>query len=488
MTVRHYQAVLGVCTCFRADSIDDFLAAATQARPPDAAQYASHFAIARPYQDVMHETALARARWERPAGVIAVQYGYQFDWRREFDQVRSAITSAQFEFALQSHDAQLTFEHHPRHVGANWHLRGKLGARGDVALHRYAGLPLIPSYTSAGGAVFVQERLLGHDTELAIGARYDVLARNATIAQQDFARLVRSGQLTADACGAQTETSVPCRSRFHLVSASVGALQSLTAFWTVKAELSTAMRPPNPDEQYLNGTAPTFPVLGLGKPDLRAEHTLASSITSEIRTKKLTAEASIFANFINDYINFAPALDSAGQPIFDVLIRGTFPRFTTNPVDARFLGADGALRWQLHPHLALAASVAVVRARNRDTHRYLALIPADRMRLTAQWQPSALGPLREPFVRIGATLVAKQTRTDSSTDFVPAPAGYAIFDAELGSHLKLGTHHLQIALTGQNLSNQRYRDYTSLNRYFVDQPGWQAALRLSYFFGAKDST
>ena len=36
-----------------------------------------------------------------------------------------------------------------------------------------------------------------------------------------------------------------------------------------------------------------------------------------------------------------------------------------------------------------------------------------------------------------------------------------------------------LALQGTNLLNTRYRDYTSLLRYFADQPGIEIMLRLS---------
>jgi iron complex outermembrane receptor protein len=47
---------------------------------------------------------------------------------------------------------------------------------------------------------------------------------------------------------------------------------------------------------------------------------------------------------------------------------------------------------------------------------------------------------------------------------------------------------VRLALQGQNLTNARYRDYTSLLRYFADEPGLQVWLRASVFFDSRSSS
>jgi iron complex outermembrane receptor protein len=281
-----------------------------------------------------------------------------------------------------------------------------------------------------------------------------------------------------DACGRSDLAQVECASRFHTASASLGGLVRLTDAWTAKLELSTASRPPNPDEQYLNGSSPTFPVLGLGKPDLAPETTYASSATTAYQGARVAVEASAYANLINDYIAFAPATDSAGAPIFDVLIRGTFPRFVTRAVDAVFYGADGGIAVTPVPALALNAQVSLVRARTRDG-AYLVFVPADRARATVTYKPPAFWGTRKSYAAVTGEYVAQQTRFDQAADLAPPPDPYFLLGAELGTEVHVGAQAVAIAVQGQNLMNTRYRDYTSLLRYFADQPGWQLMLRLS---------
>jgi len=279
---------------------------------------------------------------------------------------------------------------------------------------------------------------------------------------------------------------VECASRYHTLSASAGALVHVTEPWALKLDLSTASRPPNPDEQYLNGTSPTFPVVGLGKPDLGPETTYGGALTSTVRTDHVTAEASAYANYIADYIYFAPAIGADGQPIYDVLIRGTFPRFTTRAVDALFYGVDGGVAVTPTPWLELGAQVSAVRARNTRDDRYLVFVPPDRARGHVTYKPPAFAGLTDVALTVTGEVVRRQDRYDPQADLAPPPPGYFLLGAEASAHTRAGGHPLTIALAGANLLDARYREYTSLTRYFVDQPGWQLLLRLGVTFG-KDS-
>jgi iron complex outermembrane receptor protein len=310
--------------------------------------------------------------------------------------------------------------------------------------------------------------------------RCDFLQRTARIENIDFLRLVRSGQLAMDACGPDIDPA-SCRSRFHTFVVSLGALERLGDGWSLKGDLSSAARAPNPDEQYLNGAAPTFPVLGLGKPDLAPETTYSSSLTLAYDATAIKAEASAYVNLIDNYIYFGPAIGAGGMPIFDVTVRGTFPRFTTRPVDAVFYGADGGIELAPIPALELGAQASLVRAKNIDNDSYLVFVPADHYRGSVTLHLPDLGGLHKSFATVSGTYVARQRRYDPAADFIPPPPAYFLLGAELGAQTRIADQPVRLALQGSNLTNARYRDYTSLMRYFADEPGWQVLFRISVF-------
>lgn len=481
---RHYQAKLGVCACLRIESAEDFFASLDRGEPVGADLYRSDFEIERAYQTVMHDLALMRAHWDRDKlGTVRATYAFQHDLRREYDVVRQATTGAQFNFRLVTHDVDVVFEHNPLHLSEHWHLRGAAGITGTAQLHWYEGLPLVPDHRSLGGGIYATERLIGHDTDLEVGARYDALSRTAELEPDDYARLVRSGQLAEDACPGSDP--VTCTSRFHTFTATVGAMHRFEDVVTAKLELSTAARAPNPDEQYLNGTAPTFPVLGLGKPDLGRETTYGSSLTLSHDSARVSAEASAYVNRIDDYIYFAPAIGPDGMPIFDVLVRGSFPRFITKPIDALFYGADGGITVKPVPALELGAQASLVRAKNIDDDSYLVFVPADRYRGSVTYRPPDRWPIKNSFFTVTGTYVARQRRFDPLADFARPPDPYFLLGAEIGTETCTLGQRVKLALQGANLTNARYREYTSLLRYFADEPGWQLWLRASVFFDSE---
>jgi iron complex outermembrane receptor protein len=474
---------VGVCTCLRIDSIDDFYAQLAADRPIGVEAYTADLAIERPYQAVAHDVALARAVTRVPElGKLTASLAFQHDHRREYDIVRDAVTGPQFDFRLLTTELAVALEHPRIHLAEHLHLTGAAGVVALAELHQYAGLPLIPDYRGGGLGVYALERLVGREHEIEAGLRYDLLGRSAALERRDFLRLVRSGQLVADACGDSAADPVRCGSRFHAVSASLGLIRWIAPAWALKLDLSTASRAPNADEQYLNGSAPTFPVLGLGKPDLGTETSYSASATSTYSGARARVEASVYASYIDDYIYFAPAIGDDGEPIFDVLIRGTFPRFATRAVDAVFYGADAGAVIAPGGGLELGAQVSIVRARNLTDASYLVLIPADRARGTVGYRRPRLGALGETFASVSGTYVGRQRRFDPSADLAPPPGAYAQLGAELGTSTRVGGQELRIALQGTNLTDARSRDYTSLLRYFADQPGRQLLLRLTAVF------
>ena len=83
-------------------------------------------------------------------------------------------------------------------------------------------------------------------------------------------------------------------------------------------------------------------------------------------------------------------------------------------------------------------------------------------------------------VRLGTSSV----RFDPNIDFVGPPDGYGLLGAGAGVEFPAEGRLLRLSLVGTNLLNVRYRDYTSLLRYFADEPGWGVQLRFSAEFDA----
>ena len=251
----------------------------------------------------------------------------------------------------------------------------------------------------------------------------------------------------------------------------------------LKLDLSSASRFPNGDELYMNGSAPTSPVYALGDPSLGVETTWGASPTIGFRFPWLEAEASVYGNLIDDYIYFAPAIGDDGEPAYDITIRGAYPRFTFQAVDAVFYGTDGGL--SLGPELPVGVELsgAIVRGQERSTGEGLIGVPPDRAQATVIVRPPDTGSMRDSFVEVSGVLVGAQTRVDPQADLAPPPDAYALLHAAIGTNVGFrGDRVLRLGVEGTNLTNSSYREYTSLLRYFADEPGRSFRLRIGFDF------
>ena len=91
--------------------------------------------------------------------------------------------------------------------------------------------------------------------------------------------------------------------------------------------------------------------------------------------------------------------------------------------------------------------------------------------------------LVDPQISVNATVVAKQYNVARESDFAPAPDGYALIGAQASAAMYLGEGRYLVSVEVQNMLNTRYRDYTSLLRYFADEPGRQVYIRFGTEFG-----
>jgi iron complex outermembrane receptor protein len=292
---------------------------------------------------------------------------------------------------------------------------------------------------------------------------------------------VRRDTLEEENCTA-LDSMVRCPSAYTAGSLSVGALvHVLPERVDLKLDLSTASRFPNVDELYLLGSAPSFPVYANGHPELGVETARGSTLTTGLRLDAIETEVSVFGQLIDDYIYFSPELTGNGEPRFDVTIRGTWPSWGYQPIDAVFYGMDGSLSLGPSAVVGVDAQGGVVRAENRRSGEHLIRTPPDHLLLALVGRPPPPGAFETLTLRVAVDLVAAQSRVDPTRDFAPPPPGYALLAA--GIDAEIGVRRpVQVGLEATNLLNTAYRDYSSLLRYYADHPGRDVRVRVGMNF------
>lgn len=493
---RHHEMKAGIFTGLRAETADDFEAALGLGRPLGAANYLRDYEIERAFQSVSHDLAIVRGRAPLgKAGTLVATYAYQDNERDEFDVVRQNITGPQLELDLRTHTGDVVFEQSPVALGSAALLEGDVGA---VFVHRrneYDGSDpgFLPDYEEQAGGVFVLERVVWERVELEGGVRYDGIARTSNLDDRAFLPFRAQGRLPDDCT--ENDDGAVCQTPFHAASGSLGvAVRPVAAVpeLVTSLDLSTAVRFPNSDEQFIKGAAPSFPVFSNGDGTLQPERTWTGSLTVGYANEWAFAEASGYGSFIDDYIyfRFQPQQDDdRDAPDFSDCaplqcgVQGAFPLFAPEAVDALFFGGEveGAVQPPKWP-VRFDARASWVRAQQIDGGQPLTFVPPDHYDLGVTYLWPDLGKSEDGHVGVHASFVDRQRRFDETADFSPPPPAYFVLGADAGLAVPLGKQRLTFSVTGRNLTNTRFRDYTSLLRYYANEPGWDVLLRVSLDF------
>ena len=459
---------------------DEFIDQFNADRPVTADVWESSYEMSRPYQDVTHDIGILRTEMDVDWGSIEAFYAFQINLREEFEHARRDISGPQYDFTLRTHSIDTLYSHPTALLGIG-ELEGGAGVQGGFQENVYRGWSLIPNYRSFSGGLFVYERLSLQRIDIEAGARADALTRAAYLRDNDYDAHVRRGTLDTDNCE-ELEQKARCPADYKASSFSIGTLvHVIPKRLDLKLDLSTATRFPNVDELYMLGSAPTFPVYATGHPDLGTETVWNSSLTAGLRTDLVEAEGSVYGQHVNDYIYFAPELNDSGEPRFDVTIQGTWPSWGFQPIDATFYGFDGSVNLGPYSPVGLKVLGGLVRAEDRDTGDQLIGTPADHVKVALLGRIPPTGAMQKVELHVSSEVVASQSRVEPSHDFAPPPPGYTLFGA--GIDTEIGRRQpVRVGVDAHNLLNTAYREYSSLLRYYANQPGRDVRVRVGMDF------
>lgn len=278
------------------------------------------------------------------------------------------------------------------------------------------------------------------------------------VARLAFSKLQFQGGLRADHRSISTpEMGVPgdegyfvaLQRRFSSVNGAAGLVLNPGGKWLMRFNVASGFRAPNLAELHSNGVHHGTLRYEVGDVNLKQERNAEADLGFHFHSDHLTAEISLFNNYIRDYIYLAPQ---------DTMIDST-DVFAYVQGDANLNGGEAGI--DIHPHpldwLHLEFTGMLVNAR-RVGGDALPLIPPVRLTASVRGEFKKLGPLHEVWVNASAVQVLAQRAVSAAESETP---GYFLLNASAGFKTGSGEGAVELIIAGNNLLNAAYFDHLS---------------------------
>lgn len=422
-----------------------------------------NYSIGRPQQNIKHQLIKAEAHYHFNDGNrLQWTIAQQLNNRNEYDlhiprnDSIAALNKPQLTFKLNTLTNDLIWDHKP--------LAKKLvGQIGVSTLYQYnlmSGRPLIPNFNQFNIGLFWIERYVSNGWELEAGVRYDY----RTLTTHRFVG----------------KSKVSNEFNFSNFSGTIGAAKNLTQQLSIKLNAGTAWRPPNVSELFSDGVHHGAASFEKGDSTITSEKAFNTTASIKYENKVIDIELGGYFNYIADYIYLQPQAD----PI--LTIRGAFPYFKYTQTNATFKGVDLGIGWNVNRSLRATSKLSYLHVYDTKADDYLVMIPPNRIDSKIKYELPVWNKLSKSYVSLENIFVAKQKNVPvNNSDFMAAPKAYNLWNFQIGTEVAVSDkNQLEVSLSVQNIFNTTYRDYLNRFRYYADELGTNATLRLRWKFGS----
>lgn len=426
--------------------------------------------IQMPSQEVNHFKLISRTEYQVNAHQLALDLGYQRNFRQEFSQyVNHGFMPPVYPDTMSvSPNLEREFDKHVYSLN----LRDKIllgkheitaGLSGEYQQNTINGWTfLVPSFKQVSAGLFAYDKYRVNENLLLHAAlRYDFShirmfkytdwfeserGTNRTAAGNEstaaFEKLVRSEDLNRS---------------FNSLVWSAGLNYNLEQF-SLKANLGKSFRMPIAKELGANGVNYHYFSFEKGDPSLNAEQSYQADLSLGWTADRWSVLLSPFYNYFPNYIYLNPTSGhddyyGAGNQIF---------QYAQSKV-MRY-GGELQLKLKLLESLSTSFSGEYLYARqlSGDKKGYtLPFSPPASALFNLSWSPVINEKFQKTYFSIDYRLTSSQNNIVPPEKKTP---GYGLIDLQIGTELNFQKQAILISLQAQNLMNTRYLNHTSFYR------------------------
>lgn len=402
------------------------------------------YGLEAPRQLVHHHQLKSSLLKHTEQGTLEWHLAGQLNKRREYDVRRSGRSDIP-ALSLLQYSVQNELLWVSEYLKTGYQFLGK----NNMNLPGTGINPLLPNYVSFTNGVFGALDYQVGNFDLEFGTRYDFTLRSIARLSNGTPRVVEY-----------------FNNSFHKLSVLGIVSTSLGSKWQILAETSLRQRPPEVNEMYAFGLHQGVSGIEEGNLDLGQETGLKSTL--QLRGKlsdKLHLDIRAYSHFFRDYIYLQP------QQNLRLTIRGAFPVFSYEQCNARLIGSDAVVKYELGERWKMESSWAYVYGKNISENLPLNFMPPLNVLNTLEHERTQWKGWQNLNIALSHRYTGKQWNWVSNLDLIPPPSAYNLFDIHISGTLRNLKYKPKFRLGVENLFNTSYRDYLNRQRYFADALG-----------------
>ena len=434
------------------------------------------YAIDRPSQSVQHHLFKLKAFAEDfGKSRINLTFSSQLNIRKEFDITRTETDLPQLQLNLQTHMADLVWEHF-----SGKKIKGSMGVNAmyqdNYINYRY----FVPNYQSVDLGIWAAERYQHEKWQVELGLRFDNRNRFniKDNDKQPFDLLMGNMLVAGDPYG---------KRNFSGLSGTGVVAYKFNENLRTSFTASSAWRAPQVNEMFSNGLHHGAARIERGDPKLNPEKAYSMLGTLVFNNEKWEAELGVYNKEIQDYIYL--------KPIYPALltIRGAFPAFDYAQTNAALTGMDMRLAYRFTNHLQAHVKASALRAYDKTAKTWLIQMPSDRYEADVEYSFIDGKKLKQSAIKFGIQHVTKQIHvpptgnikvtdlagiTKMQSDYMQPPDAYTLFNLEATTGIEFQKRRMDLVFGINNLFDIAYRDYMNAFRYFALDRGRNISLKI----------
>ncbi|MCQ9635975.1 TonB-dependent receptor [Chryseobacterium sp. WG23] len=447
--------------------------------------------IDNPRQVIEHHIAKVSAfkRFEN-IGKVSATYSFQYNHRQEYDVRRGDLKDIpSLDLALMTHQFNLN----DLLEREKWSLETGIDAsfQNNYSDPATKARRLIPNYDKyAAGIYSVFKYKISPELNAEAGVRYDFTRYDVTkwYDKSDwnnrYADSYNEFYIKTDKNRVLTRPKI----NYQNVSFNAGLEYHPNAYFNLKFNYAKVGRTPNIAELFSDGLHHSAAVIEIGDMGLKNEDGHQFNLTADVKfnvLKGLNVSVNPYFFITKNFINEIPTG-------VQNTIRGVFPVWSYQQIDAKMYGVDLDINWKLTDNLTYTGKGSYLYGQD-DTHNEpLILMMPPNFSNGLQFKKenwnnfyfnlenqTFLKQSRFPVHNASVIIYENGVEVEKTVDLSTPPAGFSLWNIGTGINL---SKNLSAGLIVNNIFNVSYRNYLNRMRFFADEAGRNFILNFRYRF------